>query len=270
MSNPAGKKNKKIKPIAKPYLKGNVMSRLVLIRGLKLMVYPVIFVLINLFVGAPFSFENSAILRVVFNALLVGFCVVLMYNNGQNTGYGDITLAEIMYNHQQEGKPVTDADRDRCFHPLKGVTTALAGFLPLLILTLIYALTAQRQQFSLPGLPAWVGAYESQVDFMRPLSYYQVTEPMSFGVILRVVMRLLLYPWINLVGARNADMTLLVDRLSPILLCLPFIGYAVGYLRGRYSRAMLHGSMAAADRKKRRKARQAARKAKAKSKTELV
>ena len=92
---------------------------------------------------------------------------------------------------------------------------------------------------------------------MLPLQYYQATEPFTAGVVLRVIMRLLLYPYINLVGARNASLTLLVDRLSPLALLVPYLGYVVGYLRGRHSRAMLHGSMAA-------------RKAKAKSKTELV
>ena len=81
-------------------------------------------------------------------------------------------------------------------------------------------------------------------------------------------MRLLIYPYINLVGARNASLTLLVDRLSPLALLVPYLGYVVGYLRGRHSRAMLHGSMAAADRRKRRKARQAERKTK--SRPELV
>ncbi len=270
MSNPANKKKKKIKPIPKPYLKGNAVSRLVVTRGLKLMVYPVIFILINLFVGAAFSFEGSLFLRVLFNVALVLFCGLLLYTNGQNTGYGDITLAEIMYNHVQEGKEVSARDRDRCYHPLKGLTTALVGYLPFLILSLIYALTVQRQQFALPALPSWVGAFEGERDFMLPLQYYQATEPFTAGVVLRVIMRLLLYPYINLVGARNASLTLLVDRLSPLALLVPYLGYVVGYLRGRHSRAMLHGSMAAADRKKRRKARMAARKAKAKSKTELV
>ena len=38
MSNPGTKKQKKIKPISKPYLRGNPMSKLVVTRALKLMV----------------------------------------------------------------------------------------------------------------------------------------------------------------------------------------------------------------------------------------
>ena len=221
----------------------------------------------NLLVGAEFSFENIPFLRIVLNIELIGFHVLLVYSSGQNTGYGDITIAEIMYNHDQEGKPVSKQDRDRCYHPLKGVATALIGYLPLLILALIYALTVKRQEFTLPPLPSWVSAYEGQNDFMLPLQYYGVTEPFTVAAVLRIIMRLMLYPFINLAGARNADLTLLVDRLAPLELCLPFVGYAIGYLRGRHSRAMLHGNMAAADRKRRRKARKTVARPK---KTELV
>ncbi len=267
MSNPA-KKKKQIKPISKPYLKGNIISRLAVIRGIKLWLYPLIFILINLFIGAAFSFEGLPFLRIPLNLILILFTVVLLFNNGQNTGYGDVTLAEIMYNHQQEGKTVSPSDMDRCYHPLKGVVTALIGYLPFLILSLIYALTAQKQQFSLPALPSWVGSFENQGAFMLPLQYYQTTEPMTAASVLRIIMRLILFPYINLVGSRDTQMMLLIDQLSPIALLLPYLGYIIGYLCGRNSRAMVHGSIAAADRKRRRKAKQQVRKSK--SKTELV
>ena len=268
MSNSAFKKKKKIKPIAKPYLRGSVYGRTVLFRGMKLWVYPFIFILFNLFVGAPFSFENSPFLRVVMNGLLIVFCGLLLYSGGQNAGYGDISIAEIMYNHEQEGKPVSAKDRERCYHPLKGAVTALIGCAPWLLIALIYALTAKRQEFTLPVLPNWVGSYSAQASFSAPLQYYSISHPFEIADVLRYVVRLLIYPYINLVGARNADLVLLMDRLSPLTVCLPFTAYAIGYLRGRYSRAMLHGSMAAADRRKRRKARQAERKTK--SRPELV
>ena len=65
MTNPTGKKKKKIKPIKKPDRKGSVLSRLTVIRGLKLLVYPIIFILLNLFVGAAFTFENIPFLRIL-------------------------------------------------------------------------------------------------------------------------------------------------------------------------------------------------------------
>ena len=269
MPNPATRKNaKKVRPIDKPYLRGNMWSGLAVVRGLKLLLYPFVFLLMNLFVGAAFAFEGSLFLRIVLNAVLVMFSIALLFNAGQNAGYGDISFAEIMYNHQQEGKAVSKADKDRCYHPLKGAVTALVGYLPLLILALIFALTAKQQELALPALPSWVSAYDGQTDFIQPLRYYRIVEPVTAGTILQVVMRLLIYPYINMVGARNVNLTLLMDRLSPLTLCLPYIGYAVGYGFGRRSRALLHGNMAAADRKRRRKAKQKA--PRQKSKTELV
>ncbi len=252
------KKKKKIKPIAKPYLKGPVFCGLTVQRALKLLCYPLIFMLIHLFIGPVFSFEGSLILRVVMNTLIIVFCIGLMYASGQNTGYADITIAEIMYTHTQEGKPVTDAERERCFHPLRGALTAALSYLPILILAVMYALTAVRQTLTLTALPGWVSGYSYQKEFAAPLQYYMTSDPLTVQQALRIVMRLLIYPYVNLVGARSTDAVLLIDRLAPLTLSLPYIGYAVGYLRGRYSRAMVHGSVAAARRKRGKKVRKPA------------
>ena len=263
------KKKRQIKPIKKPYLRGNAVSAAAAKRGAKLMVYPLLFIVINLFVGSLFSFEGSVFLRVVMNMLLVFFTMAILFVSGQNAGYGDVTFAEIQYNHEQEGKPVTKQDRDRCYHPLKGVFCALIGVLPALLLAVVYALTVQRQSYALQTLPAWVSSYSMQEEFYLPLSYYQVAAPFNIGSVLTIVMRLMIFPWINLAGARNPDGILLVCRLSPLFVLLPFAGYIIGYLRGRYARAMVHGNIAAADRKKRRKQNRGSRKPRQKN-TELV
>ena len=78
MSNPAKNKKKQIKPISKPYLKGNILSRLVVIRGLKLWAYPLIFMLLNLFIGAAFSFEGIPLLRIPLNLILI--ILILAFN----------------------------------------------------------------------------------------------------------------------------------------------------------------------------------------------
>lgn len=249
------KKKKTIKPIAKPYLKGPVFCPMLVKRALKLLVYPLIFILINLFVGAVFSFEGSPFLRYLMNGLLIAMTVALLYTNGQSAGYADVSIAEIMYTHQQEGKPVSPAERERCFHPLRGCVTAALAYLPVFILALISALTVQRQTMSLTPLPGWVSSFSYERDFMVPLQYYQETGPVMPSHLLSILMRLMTMPYINLVGARNWDLALLMDRLAPLTLSLPYIGYAIGYLRGRYSRAMMHGSVAAARRKRSRPAK---------------
>ena len=53
-------------------------------------------------------------------------------------------------------------------------------------------------------------------------------------------------------GARNADAVLTLDRLSPVLVLLPFLFYGVGYVFGLRSRAMTHGGIAHARRRKKK------------------
>ena len=71
--------------------------------------------------------------------------------------------------------------------------------------------------------------------------------------------RLLLFPFVNIAGANNADALLLVDRLSPLLCLLTPACYGLGYLRGPQLRALVHGNIRQNKRKhnaKERKARE--------------
>lgn len=238
------KKNKrKIRPIKKPYLKGSAMSALVAKRGLKMLVYAAVFLMLNLFIGALYSFDDRPFLRVLFNGMLILVYGAVLYMDGLRVGDGDVAFAEIQYNHAQQWQTITKQEKDRCFHPLKGVTTVLCGMAIPLILAVVFALTAQKQTYTLQALPSWVSSYGAR-DFTLPLQYYYQTQPVTALSVLKIVMHLAVYPFINIVGARNAEGILLIDRLSPLLILIPFLFYAVGYVRGLHSRAMLHGSAA--------------------------
>ena len=62
-----------------------------------------------------------------------------------------------------------------------------------------------------------------------------------------------LLPYINIITAENIQGLLLLDRISPVLLLLPALGYMAGYLRGPVSRSYTHGSIAANTRRHKRK-----------------
>ena len=252
VKKPVKGSSKKIKPVYKPYLKGNAVSLLAVKRGLKLLGYALIFMVLNLFVGTVFNFENSPFLRILLNGVLVGVYAMLLYFDGVNTGDGDVAFAEIQYTHQQAGETVSKADRDHCFHPAKGFVTVLFGLLPLVLICLAFALTAQKTTYALQALPSWVSAFSSQEEITAPLAYYNRTVPFAVVDGLRVFVRILLYPYYNMVGMRNADGVLLLDRLSPLLAVLPFLFYGVGYVFGLRSRAMTHGGIAHARRRRKK------------------
>ncbi len=239
------KKQKKL--IYQPYLKGNSFSGLVVKRSLRIVMYQLIFTVFNLLVGTAVNFD-SMFLRLVFNLLLVAVCGMMIYVDGTNAGTADVALGEICYQRKESGKNIDKTDMDGCYHPLKGWLTALVGAAPLFLVTLVYAVLAQKQVYTLQSLPSWVQSFSGNSEISNALQYY--TSPsMGFVEIMRVIARFLTMPYYSIIGGDNANLTLLFDRLSPLLVSLPALAYPIGYFQGPRLRAQLHGAIASSNRK---------------------
>lgn len=247
------KAKKKIQPIKKPYLTGKPYFKGNLRASLKLLMYEALFIFLNLMLGASLSFDNSPVLCIIFNLLLVMACGALVYMDGARTGEADVAVGEIAYARQEMGKQVDQKDLERCYNPWRGILTVLVGTSVLLVLACIHAFAAQKQVYTLQSLPGWVSAYSTQQDVMQPLAYYMQQYTTGFLDILRIVIRACIFPFINIAGVDNADGVLLVDRLSPLLILLPFLCYALGYLKGPKMRAMVHGNIATGLKRRKRK-----------------
>ena len=87
-----------------------------------------------------------------------------------------------------------------------------------------------------------------------------------------MIARILIFPFANIATSDQPDLMLLMDRLSPLLACLPALGFPLGYLTGPQSRAMVHGDIAASNRRQQRRVRKAqkARKERIEKKNELI
>ncbi|MDI9520900.1 MAG: hypothetical protein QM308_07110 [Bacillota bacterium] len=245
MQNKPAKKSSrgKVQPVKKPYLKGNAFSPLALRRGLGVFVYIAVSALLFLFMGQLMVLD-VAWLRVAINiAVVVGFAS-LMYSSGVNRGENDVSFAEIALTRQQEGKPVSKDDLNKCFHPAKGYVTMFFGALPFVLLCLIHALAATRETYSLGALPAWLSAYQNRLDISLALHYYNDVKAFGLADGVRIITRLLVFPFVNIAGQGNPDGILLVERLSPLLVLLAPFFYGVGYQRGEAFRALVHGGIA--------------------------
>ena len=73
-----------------------------------------------------------------------------------------------------------------------------------------------------------------------------------------MVVRLLIFPFVNIAGVRNADAILIVERLSPLLVLVAPMSYGVGYARGERFRALIHSGIASNAKRAARKRRKAA------------
>lgn len=271
MQKQTKKKNKKPPVVYKPYKKGPWHSGYAAKKGLRLLAYYLIFLFLYLVAGTMLQFENVA-LRIAANAMLVLVCCLLTYMNGAKAGEEETALGEIAWTREQDGKQISEKDAVRCFHPLKGFFICLVAVLPLVLLALFHALSAEKQVYVLQALPGWVGSFSGQGEISQPLSYYGREVAVGIKDYVRIAVRLLVYPFANM-AADDADALLLVDRLSPLLVCVPALGYAVGYLTGPFSRARVHGDIATSVKKakrKEKKARQMRRAEAQKKKNEII
>ena len=253
MQKDAKRKNA-AQPVYKPYLKGTLMSRTLLKRSLKVLGLLAMFAFVGALTSGMLAF-GSGMLRAVINAVLVVLGCIVMFNNGGAQGENDVSFGEIALNRLNEGKEVSDRDRDNCYHPFKGFLTALLGAAPFVLVALVYALIVRKQTYTLGVLPSWVAGFESRDEIGRALDYYHESVPAGLADYLRMIVRLMLFPYMNMLGAGDYDRLYFLDRLSPVIcLIIPFF-YGAGYLRGPYRRALVHGNIRLARRRQNRRVR---------------
>lgn len=271
MQDKAKNNKKKRELVFKPYKQGTWHNPYATRQGLKTMVYFLVFVFFYLILGAALQFEQTW-LRVIANLLLVIVCGMILYINGAHLGEAEAALGEIAYGREQSGKTVSPKDVERCYHPLKGWYIFLISIIPALLICIPHALMAEKQVYSLQALPSWINAYEGHEEIMAPFSYYlNIDTSMHLMDIIRLIARVLIFPFANIATADRPDLMLVMDRLSPILAALPMLGFPLGYLTGPRSRAAVHGDIKTSTKRRQRREKKAikARQARAK-KNEII
>ena len=248
-----GKKEPKAQP--KPYLRGKPLdsgtprAAAVFFGGLLLMCF------LNLILTTTASIMKADWLRIAFCIAQIGVYELLFFYSGQNRGTAGVTLGETMYSRRESGREVDPADEARCFHPLKGFAQALIGSLPALVIAGVYAFLAVPQRMSPGPMPEWVSGITSRPDVTAPLVAYTTVEPAALADWLRVAVRVLLMPFVTIIGTRNSGALLLLERLGPLLVLLPAAAYGVGYCFGPRSRVKVQENIAEGKRRLARRER---------------
>ena len=250
MQNKGTAKGKRAKAtlVRKPYLMGRAVSSLSARRGLRVFGYLIVSAVLFFFLGQMLALETTW-LRMALNLIVIMAFSALMFTEGAHVGEGDVSFAEIALNRKTDGRILAPGDLSRCFHPAKGFFTAFIGTLPVMLLCLVYAFMAREDHYTLGTLPSWLGAYESRADIALALSYYQDRAGLQAADILRLAVRLLVFPYVNLVGAGSSMGILWVERLSPLLVFIAPAFYGLGYMQGERYRAMVHGGILTNQRK---------------------
>lgn len=256
----AAKGKKPVKPVVKPYLTGKPFDASC-IRSCVMFAFSMLMVaLVSLF-ASPALLSEAMWLRLIMNIAMLVLVYGFYYQNGANKGTAAVNQGEILYQRQESGRSVDPKDHAACFHYAKGFLIGLVGSLPWILLAVLLAFTAQRQVSHFGALPSWVTGFQSRSEIGEALAYYTTSVPMTFEDGLRILVRMVIMPFINMTGLENRDAHLLIERISPLLMLLPAISYGLGYIRGVGLRSRVHTSIAQNRRKaakrdrKRREAR---------------
>ncbi|MCR4886096.1 MAG: hypothetical protein K5919_04190 [Clostridiales bacterium] len=267
MEKKNGRKQKK--PLVyKPYLKGSWSWKTILLRALRLLGYYGMFVVAFLLMGFALQLETP-VLRWGVNLFVTAVCVLVVYASGASDGVREVMQGEIAWGQKEKGKPVAADDLRKCYNPVKGYLVFACAAAVLLALAIPHALTAQKQVYTLQTLPEWVEGYRGHEEITAPLSYYQREYTITAGAVVQIIVRMAIYPFVSAAALESKDAMLLVDRLSPLLILLPALGYPVGYLTGPRKRAAVHGDISANNRRRIRRERKA-REARKEKRNELI
>lgn len=246
------KKKQKIEKVSKPYLKGDMYDRTTLPNAMKFFAGTVVLAIVFLIFCVMLSFEQSW-LNITINLAVALGVYLFIYQFGQSAGADAVNQGEIMYARQEKGRPVADWERSMCYHPIKGFLSALIGSLPIILCAIVLAFIAERQMTNIGTLPSWVSGIESRPEIGNALAIYHETGSMSLEALMRLIVRMTIMPYVNLIGASNKDAMLTLERVSPLVNLLPALAYGLGYMSGVNVRTIVHTNIALGKKKAKRK-----------------
>lgn len=246
------KKHKKIEKVSKPYLKGSMVDKTLPGGAVKFFFFTVLMLFAYVMIAVVMSWDN-VIVNLLINGMLLFATWLIIWSSGMNSGADAVNQGEIMLQRQEKGRPVAAWEKAMCYHPLKGLIIALVGSLPLLLCSVGLACLAQRQMTPLGALPSWTAALENRQEIAGALAVYHQDGSITLEAVLRLIVRMSIMPWVNIVGAENKDGMLILERISPLLNLIPAIVSGVGYMMGTQARTAVHTNIALGKKKAKKK-----------------
>lgn len=235
---------------AKPFLTGSAKDENTVRQALKFFGAMFLVAFMSFLVCSMTSFD-LIVLRIGINLVIESLILFIFWNKGADLGTEGVARGEILYQHVQKGQAVSDGEKKIPFHRAKGFLIGILGSMLFLVCALILAFTARQQMTGAGGLPSWMESYMRRSEISGALASYSQADPIGLTDILRIIVRLLIMPFVSMAGAENRGALLLAERLSPILVLLPAAAYGAGYLQGPARRRRIHTEIATNAKKRR-------------------
>lgn len=246
------KKKNRIEKVSKPYLRGDAYDRTTIPSALKFCAGMLVTAIVYVIVCMMMNWDRPW-LDITLNTAVLLLTYMMFAQFGMNAGADAVNQGEIMYSRQEKGRPVADWERKQCYHPLKGFLVGLIGSVPIVLCSALLAVLAKRQMSGIGTLPSWVGSFESRPEFGQALAIYHATGSITLESAMRLVVRMMTMPFVNIIGADNSEGMLLMERLSPVINLLPAVAYGLGYVNGVGVRTTVHTNIALGKQKAHRK-----------------
>lgn len=237
----SSKGNRKV--VVKPFIKGKPTDEYTVRKSLKFFGILLLTAFMTFLVCSLTSFRED-ILRIGISIVIEVLVLLIFFDRGASLGMDAVARGEILYQHIEKGTEVSDSEKKIPFHFMKGYAIGILGSLLFFILALILAFTAERQMTGAGVLPSWMDTYLRRTEISGALAQYSQSASVSFTDLIRIVVRILIMPFISMAGAENRDLLLTMERISPILVLLPALSYGTGYLTGPSRRTLIHSEIA--------------------------
>ena len=218
---------------------------------IRLAVRVLLFQLVFGFMGlmlVPLVLQSNSMLRLVLSGVLILLGILFVFSQGAIQGERHCALSERLNKSiaVRNYHPSEEEDAGR-YDWRKGVWGALVGGAPILILALLLAITTRPYAYTLQSYPTWLSTYSSLPELGDALSYMEnIKTSLSIDDITRIAVRFMLFPFIGIVGEMSNEMSLLFDRLTPLMAMLLPVCFMLGYLQGPSHRAKESAAIEAA------------------------
>lgn len=239
------------KPILYGSWHGKDARRLAVKNGLSFLGTTLVYVIAGTFLSFP-----SLWMRAAASAMVIAALACYQYATGCAKGEKDASYGEIIHSRKAEGYPV---ETERSFHPFKGFFAVLAGCAPFLAFAIVFASLTQEVTYRLGSLPVWTESMMRHSEFGTALAYYGQQPGLDAIGIMRVIDRTMVLPFVNVTTLMGSKATLLVERLSPLLIMIVPVWYGIGYAQGLNLRAKVNTGIKMGDDKKKCRERKARR-----------
>ncbi len=244
-------KKKTVTPVRKPFIIGDAADENTVVSALKFF-GSVILVCFVAFI-ACMTASGGSFLRLLINPAVIAAAAFIFFNNGSGRGADDVARGEILYQRQEKGNSFSEAEKKVCYHPFKGFLIGLIGTLPFLVPAVFLALNTTLQTTGAGTLPSWMQAYTRRSEIGDALISYTQPESMDLTGMIRVIIRICIIPFVNLIGYGSKQNMLMLERTCPVILLLPAVFYGTGYLTGKKIRAGIHTAISENEKRRIRK-----------------